>query len=283
MTVSKSFKNHIYYFDNIVIGGNLRSLIFAIENKYPLVYLEDGLPLEWEYFDPSLKFDFYGFTNKTAEKKSIDEKVELVGSSKREMYANLVYMHNNLNCQAAFPVELNSIRVNQQRKSLKVHSTSGRLYKAFYENLHIFTHEKMAGLDSLEIPPITHWESFNFYQMKRFKGNYGIEFVRFEKDMPADWAKLHLERSDDIVVHGIVKAKDQAEFNSSIFMQRKFIESRLLPHMKYEPLTYVDKHVFELKFKHSIKRPKLKSFEKFYEDKGIHLNFETPEEVICTL
>ena len=46
-----SLEKHIYEKDKIVVGGDLRSLLYAFSNAYPVIYVNPVKPLRFDMFE----------------------------------------------------------------------------------------------------------------------------------------------------------------------------------------------------------------------------------------
>ena len=55
-------EKHIYEWDKIVIGGDLRSLLFAATHNYPVIFVNPNPPFRFDVIDGDLDLSKFGFT-----------------------------------------------------------------------------------------------------------------------------------------------------------------------------------------------------------------------------
>jgi hypothetical protein len=59
---SLKLERHIYEWDKIVIGGDLRSLLFAVTHNYPVIFVNPSPPFRFDVIDGDLDLSKFGFT-----------------------------------------------------------------------------------------------------------------------------------------------------------------------------------------------------------------------------
>ena len=137
-------KNHIYRYDDIVIGGNLASLIFAYLNKFRLIITKPELPYPFEFFDSQRDLSKLKIQN--IQKTLISPTGEVsFGLGKCELYENLYY-RLAMTGKIIYELPTQSIRVNKENNLLKIISDRSRLYHFKYKRLYTF-HKDIIGLE----------------------------------------------------------------------------------------------------------------------------------------
>jgi len=55
----------MFEYDNVVIGSDLRALLFAHTNSYPIFFAKEQKPFEFEFFEPEIDLSHYDIVNES--------------------------------------------------------------------------------------------------------------------------------------------------------------------------------------------------------------------------
>ena len=161
-------KNHVYAYDNIVIGGNLASLIFVYLNDYKLIVANPDIPEVFEHFDTQVDLSKLKIDNIQKALTSPTGDVPF-GLSKADLYENLFYRLAMMG-KILYEHPVQNIRVNKEKNLIKIISQRSRIYYFKYKNLFTF-HKNIVGLDfDLDID---HYQIINEFSVTRvYKHEY---------------------------------------------------------------------------------------------------------------
>lgn len=161
-------KKHVYRHDNIVIGGNLPSLIFVYLNNYKLIITKPEIPYVFEHFESDRDLSKLKIENIRKALTSPTGDVPF-GLNKIDLYENLYY-RLAITGKIIYELPTQSIRVNKEKNLIKIVSDRSRLYYFKYNNLFTF-HKNITGLDfDLDVD---HYQIINEFEIKRaFKHEY---------------------------------------------------------------------------------------------------------------
>jgi hypothetical protein len=139
-------KDHVYRYDNIVIGGNLSSLIFVYLNGYRLVITDLEVPLPFEMYEAGRDLSIVKIKN--TEKTLVSPTGEVsFGMNKADLFYNL-YMRLAITGKIICEIPHQSLRIDKEQNLIKIVSEKSRIHTYRYKNLYSF---KNIGLD-FEVP-----------------------------------------------------------------------------------------------------------------------------------
>ena len=138
---------HVYEYDELVIGDGLNALIYSYLNSKPLILSDIKKPLFFEFFpvDLDLPFLFHHLPERTL--KGL-KKNEQVGASKFEIWKWLLFTHSlaglvPLSNQAA------SVRI-EDKNFMKITTQNYKVVSMKFNKLRIFNDENIFGLEEPE-------------------------------------------------------------------------------------------------------------------------------------
>jgi len=132
-------EDHIYHYDNLVIGSDLNAVIFAYLKGYPLVINRDVFPFRFDCFDCNVDL---GKLCLGLEEIQLQEKT--LGPSKLDAYKHLGFV---LNLAGLCPLgrRLYSCRLKEDNL-LKITTKNSRMIQIEFDQLYIFNDENFLGL-----------------------------------------------------------------------------------------------------------------------------------------
>jgi hypothetical protein len=80
-----------FEYDKIVVGGDLRALLFAYLNSLPIFFAQQQKPFEYEFFKPNLDLSFCGIPSETT-KLNCNSKVKKIGIKKVILWERLYFL-----------------------------------------------------------------------------------------------------------------------------------------------------------------------------------------------
>ena len=131
-------EDHIYHYDNLVIGSDLNAVIFAYLKGYPLVINRDVFPFRFDCFDCNVDL---GKLSLGMEEIQLQEKT--LGPSKLDAYKHLNFM---LGMAGLLPLGrgLYSCRI-RDNNLLKITTNNSRMIQIKFGQLHVFNDENVLG------------------------------------------------------------------------------------------------------------------------------------------
>ena len=132
-------EEHIYHYDNLVIGSGLNSVIFAYLKGYPLVTNRDVLPFRFDCFDRNVDL---GKLSLGMEEIQLQEKT--LGPSKLDVYKHLSFI---ISMAGLLPLGdgFFSARLKEDNL-LKITTKNSRMIQMRFDKLYVFDDEGLSGL-----------------------------------------------------------------------------------------------------------------------------------------
>jgi len=81
----------MFEYDNIVVGGDLRALLFAHVNSYPIFFATPQKPFKFEFFNPKIDLTHYKITNEIKTLRCNSE-VKQIGVEKSILWERLYFL-----------------------------------------------------------------------------------------------------------------------------------------------------------------------------------------------
>jgi len=137
-------RNHVYEFDEIVIGSSLNALTYSYFNSKPIIFCELKKPQFFEFFD--FNFDLSKLSVEQYEFKLRSPTLtKMVGTSKLEVWERLSFI---LSLSGLTPVSNNaaSIRIYSDDNIIKLFTKNSRMVKFKFDKIRIFDDTNVAGL-----------------------------------------------------------------------------------------------------------------------------------------
>jgi len=132
-------EDHIYHYDNLVIGSGLNAVIFAYLKGYPLVTNRDVFPFRFDCFDYGVDLDKLCLG---LEEIQLQEKT--LGPSKLDVYKHISFV---LGLAGLLPLgrSVYSCRLREDNL-LKITTNNSRMIQIKFGQLHVFNDENVLGL-----------------------------------------------------------------------------------------------------------------------------------------
>lgn len=131
-----SLKEHVYEFDEVVIGLTTSSLLYSYIFNLPIIYKFRNKPRFFEFVDNSVNLTKTGILK---ENKQLNfPKGKLVKSYSKSRVMDHLYMIQSLCGNIPFHDEVSDIRLDEEDKTLKVTTKNQRLYRYKFNKLRVF-------------------------------------------------------------------------------------------------------------------------------------------------
>jgi len=132
----------LFEYENIVIGSDVRALLFAMINEYPIFYTEPRIPHEYEFVDLTLDIGFLLIDNEPTIYKSFTQDFEF-GTSKTLVWEKLRFL---LSIEGLMPLSnlCTSIRYDGER--LRCTSEYSKLCEIEFDKCFYFGDNNTYGL-----------------------------------------------------------------------------------------------------------------------------------------
>jgi len=136
-------KNHVYEYDEVVVGGNLAAVLYCYINQRPLIFKHYDYPHFYEYFKSDFPLEAIFLINELNSLKAPSGRIE-TGSRKVDIYNRLLFV---LSLAGLIPIsnKIESVRV-EDCQSLKVITGRSKVVKIKFNKLRIFNSKIMSGL-----------------------------------------------------------------------------------------------------------------------------------------
>jgi len=136
-------KRHLFHYDEVVIGSNLASILYAYIHELPLIFKEDNPPKAYEYLDKEFPLANLFIVNEPTEIKTPSGLITK-GMPRQTIYGRLIYA---LSLSGLVPAsdKVGRIRLMEGNK-VKVATERARMFQFTYNTLRVFSPELVSGL-----------------------------------------------------------------------------------------------------------------------------------------
>ena len=128
--------------ENVVIGADLRSLIFAYVNDYKLVFTEPRPPARFDYFHPTIELDFIGIPPINQILKTPDGFKE-VGIPKILLWERLIFL---LSLRGNLPLSSLCDKIRYDGEKIVCTNEYSKIYEFSFGTCHYFGDSYTFGL-----------------------------------------------------------------------------------------------------------------------------------------
>ena len=118
-----------FSYDNLIVGSNLNSLIFSYKSGYPIIFDHIEKPLFFDKVPDNVCLEEFG----------IKKEVNQLGLWER------LFFYLSLSGQLIYSESFSSIRMVDDQ--LRATTSKARMLKINFNNLHIFDHENIFGVN----------------------------------------------------------------------------------------------------------------------------------------
>ena len=136
-------KRHLFHYDEVVIGSNLASILYAYVHELPLIFKEVNPPKSYDYLDKDFPLDNLYIVNEQTEIKT-PSGIITKGMAKEVIYGRLIYA---LSLSGLVPAsdKVSKIRILDDKK-VKVATERARMFQFTYNTLRVFSPELISGI-----------------------------------------------------------------------------------------------------------------------------------------
>jgi len=187
--------NHLYKYDNVVVGSGLNALMFAYLKQYPLIINADKPPMPFEFFDVDFNLGQFGFEPCSYQLKTGDG-IKVVGLSKLEVWQRLFF---TLSIAGLCPLALKTKSIRVSENKLKIATHRSRLIKCEFNKLFVFDNENIRGLSFLLEDKIKEYKVIDWFNVRR--GNkHEIDYISTDGDFVNEiyFYKAHKRNAKDL-------------------------------------------------------------------------------------
>lgn len=216
-------RDHSYSYNNIVLGGNLASLIFVYLNNYRLIITGLEVPLPYDTYETNRDLSKVKIQNIGKTLISPTGEVSF-GMNKDDLFYNL-YMRLAITGKIIYELPHQSIRIDKEQNLIKIVSDRSRIYSFKYKNLYTFNN--LAGLD-FEVP-FDYYNIISTFSVTRcYKHQY--EFLQ--------------KQENDIIEKGIFTKY------TDLLTLTKVKKDELDPHIDFYIKSYLQKYLRTILINH---------------------------------
>ena len=138
----RELEKHVYFYDTVVVGGNLPAFLYAYTNNLPIVFVDAKPPFEFDEVD-NLDFEGLGLQYSYNENRLYSDRYG--GKEKRHLrlWERIGFL---LGVAGLMPVSSYAESIRIQGNQLKIATERQRTTKINFNKLVIFNDEKVSGL-----------------------------------------------------------------------------------------------------------------------------------------
>lgn len=137
-----------FSYDNLIVGSNLNSLIFCYKSGYPIIFDHIEKPLFFDKIPDNVCLKEFGI------KKEINQ----LGLWER------LFFYLSLSGQLIYPESFSSIRIIDSQ--VRATTPKARMLKINFNNLHVFNHENIFGINYKKINSEKHYKVYDYFDVR---------------------------------------------------------------------------------------------------------------------
>lgn len=141
----RELEKHVYFYDTVVIGGNLQAFLYAYTNSLPIVFVDGKPPFEFDEVD-SLDFEGLGLRYSYNKGRIYSERYG--GKEKRHLrlWERIGFL---LGVAGLMPLSNFAESIRVQDNQLKIATERQRTAKINFNKLVVFDDESISGLPNV--------------------------------------------------------------------------------------------------------------------------------------
>lgn len=236
-------KEHVYDFDEVVIGLTTSSLLYSYIFNVPIIYKHKNTPRFFEFIDNSVNLTKLGLLK---ENKQLNfPKGKLVKSYSKKKVMDHLYMIQSLSGNIPFK-DVADLRIDEEEKILKITTNNQRLFKYKFNKLRIFD---TRGLSFLSPSGESSEKQYVLDEFKiKIKNNKFYHIIPRNGDFPRN---IYISSDKKrLMSHSLLTQEEMASPDYSSFFIQKQVERELQEHKIKANIEWV-KRLYEDKDKYT--------------------------------
>ena len=142
---TNKIRNHIYQYDEVVIGGTLEAALYAFVRNFPIVYNFERTPRFFEFLGPKIDLIALSIDNIATELKTTSG-IKTIGLPEKEVWNRLLW-NLSLSGNILFSDKVNVIRI-EENNIIRVTTNNSRFAKIEYKKLIVFDPELIQNISN---------------------------------------------------------------------------------------------------------------------------------------
>ena len=232
----KTLKDHIYEFDEVVIGLTTSSLLYSYIFNLPVIYKYRNKPRFFEFVDNSVNLTKIGILK---ENKQLNfPKGKLIKSYSKSKVMDHLFMIQSLCGNIPFRDEVADIRLGEDEKLLKITTKQQRIIKYKFNKLRVFD---TRGLSFLKPTGESQDKHYVLDEFKiKIKNDKFYHIIPREGDFPRN---IYISSDKKrLMAHSLLTPSEMAIPDFSSFFIQKSVERELELNKIKAKLEWVNRH-----------------------------------------
>lgn len=150
MDQTSKIRNHIYGYDQVVIGGTLPAVLYAFVHDLPIIYNFESMPRFFEFLDPDIDLSPLLIDNTAMALRAFSDS-KTVGLLKRDVWNRLVWALS-LAGNVLFSDKVRTIRL-EENNTIRVTTKNTRFAKIQYKELIVFDPDLIQNITNKVLKP----------------------------------------------------------------------------------------------------------------------------------
>ena len=210
----------IFEYDNVVVGSNLKAVLFAFNNCMPLIFSHPERPFRFDYFPPDLDFSSLKLENAEKNFQAFGE-ILTFGIAKEILWERLLFF---LSLDGKVPLSNLCRNIRLRDKTIICSNEYSKIAEVNFNTCYYFGDENCFGLKKKTLANddyiCYHWIAFNR------GGKHDVDYIKLEDDFVNEVWFYPSDRIDgntpvkDACVVSIIKEEDILDFDFSETMAR---------------------------------------------------------------
>lgn len=135
---TNKLKAHEYEYDSIVLGSDLRAVVYAYLNRLPLIFNKKEPPFSFEFFPPYFDVSIFDVHSSVIKLQG-----KTLGNSKLELWTRLVH---SLSLSGLLPVARPATSLRVEDDVLKVFIKKSHVFRFKFNKLYVFDADNLDGI-----------------------------------------------------------------------------------------------------------------------------------------
>ena len=212
--------SHVFNYDKVVIGSSLKALLFAFQNRLPVVFSEPMRPFRFDYLNPDLDLSYLKLENVEIFFQTFGE-ILTFGLPKEELWERLLFFLS-LDGKVPFSNLCKSMRLNAN--TIICSNEYAKIAEINFQTCYFFGDHNCSGMKEKRVVNPTYicydWIAFNR------GGKHDVDYIKLEDNFVNEVWFYPSDRIDgatpvkDACVVSKIKKEDILDFDFSETMAR---------------------------------------------------------------
>lgn len=159
-------------YENIVVGSDLKAVLFAYVNDYPIFFTEPRLPNRFDYFDPTIELGSVGVPTMISELKT-PTGTKQVGTPKYFLWERLAFL---MSLRGHMPLSSLCEKIRYDGEKIVCTNDYSKIYEFHFDTCYYFGDNNISGLIDFESETKAEYICYDYIAFNR-GGKHEVDYI----------------------------------------------------------------------------------------------------------